>query len=593
METLEKLLSLKVKAKLEEAFDLYLEKFEFQLTRKDFEGDITLMLFPLLKPTRQNPLVLGESIGSYLVKKTSFVSNFNVVSGFLNLIISDRFYLTFLSEFLKVREYGHLSPDSHSPTIMVEYSSPNTNKPLHLGHVRNNLLGYSVSKILEANGNNVIRTQIINDRGIHICKSMLAWKNFGAGETPESSGLKGDQLVGKYYVLFEKIYREQVAELKAKGQSHKVAEKEAPILNEAKRMLLAWENNDKKVRALWEKMNAWVYDGFELTYQKLGVNFESYYYESETYLLGKSIISEGLDKGVFYRKEDGSVWIDLSSDGLDEKLLLRSDGTAVYITQDIGTAKKRLEDNPNLKGVLYTVGNEQDYHFKVLFLILSKLGYSWADSFYHLSYGMVDLPTGKMKSREGTIVDADDLIEQMNITASKITKEHGKIDGMNISERDKLFRIIGLGALKYYILKVDPKKRILFDPEASVDFNGNTGPFIQYAFARIQSLINRDSDMNLHLEIDLTLVDKEKEILKHLYQYPSLIRIAGEEFSPALIANYLYDLVKLFNSFYQNVTVFGEKDLAKRSMRLLLCKAVANNIETGSKLLGILMPNKM
>ena len=593
METLEKLLSLKVKAKLEEAFDLYLEKFEFQLTRKDFEGDITLMLFPLLKPTRQNPLVLGESIGSYLVKKTSFVSNFNVVSGFLNLIISDRFYLTFLSGFLKVREYGHLSPDSDSPSIMVEYSSPNTNKPLHLGHVRNNLLGYSVSKILEANGNNVIRTQIINDRGIHICKSMLAWKNFGAGETPESSGLKGDQLVGKYYVLFEKIYREQVAELKAKGQSHKVAEKEAPILNEAKRMLLDWENNDKNVRALWEKMNAWVYNGFELTYQKLGVNFESYYYESETYLLGKSIINEGLDKGVFYRKEDGSVWIDLSSDGLDEKLLLRSDGTAVYITQDIGTAKKRFEDNPNVKGVLYTVGNEQDYHFKVLFLILSKLGYSWADSFYHLSYGMVDLPTGKMKSREGTIVDADDLIEQMNITASKITKEHGKIDGMNISERDKLFRIIGLGALKYYILKVDPKKRILFDPEASVDFNGNTGPFIQYAFARIQSLINRESDKNLKLEIDLTLVDKEKEILKHLYQYPTLIRIAGEQFSPALIANYLYDLVKLFNSFYQNVTVFGEQDLAKRSMRLLLCRAVANNIEAAGKLLGILMPNKM
>ena len=593
METLEKLLSLKVKAKLEEAFDLYLEKFEFQLTRKDFEGDITLMLFPLLKPTRQNPSVLGESIGSYLVKKTSFVSNFNVVSGFLNLIISDRFYLTFLSEFLKVRDYGHLSPDSDSPTILVEYSSPNTNKPLHLGHVRNNLLGYSVSKILEANGNNVIRTQIINDRGIHICKSMLAWKNFGAGETPESSGLKGDQLVGKYYVLFEKIYREQVAELKAKGLSQKVAEKEAPILSEAKRMLLAWENNDEKVRALWEKMNAWVYDGFELTYQKLGVNFESYYYESETYLLGKSIINEGLDKGVFFRKEDGSVWIDLSSDGLDEKLLLRSDGTAVYITQDIGTAKKRFEDNPNVKGVLYTVGNEQDYHFKVLFLILSKLGYSWADSFHHLSYGMVDLPTGKMKSREGTIVDADDLIEQMNITASKITKEHGKIDGMNISERDKLFRIIGLGALKYYILKVDPKKRILFDPEASVDFNGNTGPFIQYAFARIQSLINRDSDMNLQLEIDLTLVDKEKEILKHLYQYPTLIRIAGEQFSPALIANYLYDLVKLFNSFYQNVTVFGEQDLAKRSMRLLLCRAVANNIEAASKLLGILMPNKM
>ena len=422
---------------------------------------------------------------------------------------------------------------------------------------------------------------------------MLAWQNYGAGETPESSGLKGDQLVGKYYVLFETKYREQVAELIAKGHSQEVAEKEAPLLNEAKKMLLAWENNDPEVRALWEKMNTWVYDGFEVTYQKLGVDFESYYYESDTYLLGKSIIKEGLDKGVFYRKDDGSVWIDLTADGLDEKLLLRSNGTAVYMTQDIGTATQRVVDNPQVKGMVYTVGNEQDYHFKVLFLVLKKLGYSWADSLYHLSYGMVDLPSGKMKSREGTVVDADDLIEQMKNTAGAIAKEHGKIDGMETSERDQLFNIIGLGALKYFILKVDPKKRILFDPEASVDFNGNTGPFIQYAYARIQSLMSRVPDVNFQLEMDLTLIDKEKEILKHLHEYPTLIQTAGEQFSPALVANYLYDLVKLFNSFYQNVSVFGEEDSTKRAMRLLLCQAVANNIKAASKLLGISLPNRM
>jgi arginyl-tRNA synthetase len=422
---------------------------------------------------------------------------------------------------------------------------------------------------------------------------MLAWKNYGAGETPESSGLKGDQLVGKYYVLFETKYRQQVTYLKEKGFSQDIAEKEAPLLNEAKKMLVAWENNDPKVRALWEKMNTWVYDGFEVTYRKLGVDFESYYYESDTYLLGKSIIKEGLDKGIFFRKGDGSVWVDLKSDGLDEKLLLRSDGTAVYITQDIGTATKRVADNPQVNGMVYTVGNEQDYHFKVLFLILNKLGYSWADSLYHLSYGMVDLPSGKMKSREGTVVDADDLIEQMNFTARAIAKEHGKIEGMKISERDQLFSIIGLGALKYFILKVDPKKRILFDPEASVDFNGNTGPFIQYAFARIKSLISREEDMNLNLEIDIILLDKEKEILKHLYEYPTIIKNAGDQFSPALVANYLYDLVKLFNSFYQNVSIFGEEDKAKRTMRLLLCQAVANNIKVTGKILGISMPNKM
>lgn len=593
METIEKSLSQAVVAHLNEALELHIEKLEFQLTRKDFEGDITLVMFPLLKLTKQNPAVLGEKIGCYLIENTVFVTHFNVVSGFLNLTISDGYYLTFLNEFLKVNDFGHLKADDDSQTVMVEFSSPNTNKPLHLGHIRNNLLGYSVAKIIEANGKHVIRTQIINDRGIHICKSMLAWQNYGAGETPESSGLKGDQLVGKYYVLFETKYREQVAELIAKGHSQEVAEKEAPLLNEAKKMLLAWENNDPEVRALWEKMNTWVYDGFEVTYQKLGVDFESYYYESDTYLLGKSIIKEGLDKGVFYRKDDGSVWIDLTADGLDEKLLLRSNGTAVYMTQDIGTATQRVVDNPQVKGMVYTVGNEQDYHFKVLFLVLKKLGYSWADSLYHLSYGMVDLPSGKMKSREGTVVDADDLIEQMKNTAGAIAKEHGKIDGMETSERDQLFNIIGLGALKYFILKVDPKKRILFDPEASVDFNGNTGPFIQYAYARIQSLMSRVPDMNFQLEMDLTLVDKEKEILKHLHEYPTLIQTAGEQFSPALVANYLYDLVKLFNSFYQNVSVFGEEDSTKRVMRLLLCQAVANNIKAASKLLGISLPNRM
>lgn len=593
METIEKSLSQAVVAHLNEALELHIEKLEFQLTRKDFEGDITLVMFPLLKLTKQNPAVLGEKIGRYLIENTVFVTHFNVVSGFLNLTISDGYYLTFLNEFLKVNDFGHLKADDDSQTVMVEFSSPNTNKPLHLGHIRNNLLGYSVAKIIEANGKHVIRTQIINDRGIHICKSMLAWQNYGAGETPESSGLKGDQLVGKYYVLFETKYREQVAELITKGHSQEVAEKEAPLLNEAKKMLLAWENNDPEVRALWEKMNTWVYDGFEVTYQKLGVDFESYYYESDTYLLGKSIIKEGLDKGVFYRKDDGSVWIDLTADGLDEKLLLRSNGTAVYMTQDIGTATQRVVDNPQVKGMVYTVGNEQDYHFKVLFLVLKKLGYSWADSLYHLSYGMVDLPSGKMKSREGTVVDADDLIEQMKNTAGAIAKEHGKIDGMETSERDQLFNIIGLGALKYFILKVDPKKRILFDPEASVDFNGNTGPFIQYAYARIQSLMSRVPDVNFQLEMDLTLIDKEKEILKHLHEYPTLIQTAGEQFSPALVANYLYDLVKLFNSFYQNVSVFGEEDSTKRAMRLLLCQAVANNIKAASKLLGISLPNRM
>ena len=592
MESLEHSLSQSVLEFLSSSFDLLDPKLEFQATRKDFEGDVTLVLFPLLKLTRQNPAVLGEKIGNYLVEQSEEVSHFNIVSGFLNLSISDAYYLKFLEACLKVEDYGHILAAENAPTIMVEFSSPNTNKPLHLGHIRNNLLGHSVSKILEANGNHVIKTQIINDRGIHICKSMLAWQRYGDGETPDSTGLKGDLLVGKYYVLFEKKYRQQVADLMHEGKTQEEAEKVAPLLLEAQQMLRKWEDNDPEVRKLWGLMNQWVYDGFETTYQKLGVDFDSYYYESETYLLGKSIIEEGLEKGVFYTKDDGSVWIDLTDEGLDEKLLLRSDGTAVYMTQDIGTATQRVVDHPQVKGMVYTVGNEQDYHFKVLFLVLKKLGYSWADSLFHLSYGMVDLPSGKMKSREGTVVDADDLIEQMKSTAGSIAAEHGKIEGLDEAQRDILYQKIGLGALKYYILKVDPKKRILFDPEASVDFNGNTGPFIQYAYARIQSLI-RKVEGNLELQLDLSLVDKEKEILKHLSTYPVLVKTAGEQYSPALVANYLFDLVKLFNSFYQNVSVFGEPNLQLQSLRLLLCQAVARNIASACGLLGITLPDSM
>ena len=592
METLEQILSKSVNNFLSKRYGLSDLKLEFQSTPKDFVGDITLVLFPFLKLTRQNPSVLGSEIGAFLKDHSPQILKYNVVSGFLNMSVSDRHYLNFLDSFLGFKDYGHTPPNDDSPTIMVEFSSPNTNKPLHLGHVRNNLLGHSISKILEANGNHVIKTQIINDRGIHICKSMLAWQYFGEGETPESSGLKGDQLVGKYYVLFETKYREQIAEMVSRGKSQEEAEKSAPFLSEAQQMLRKWENNDPEVRNLWTLMNQWVYDGFESTYKSLGVDFDSYYYESQTYLLGKSIIEDGLRKGVFYTKEDGSVWVDLNDDGLDEKLLLRSDGTAVYMTQDIGTANQRIVDYPLVKGMVYTVGNEQDYHFKVLFLVLKKLGYSWADSLFHLSYGMVDLPSGKMKSREGRVVDADDLIEKMKNTAGRIAAENGKIERLEEHERVILFQKIGLGALKYFILKVDPKKKILFDPEASVDFNGNTGPFIQYTYAQIQSLIQKvKGELELHL--NLSLVDKEKEILKHLSTYPALVKTAGEQYSPALVANYLYELVKMFNSFYQNVSVFGSRDQKLKSLRLLLCKAVANNIESASGLLGIDLPDRM
>jgi arginyl-tRNA synthetase len=477
---------------------------------------------------------------------------------------------------------------------MVEYSSPNTNKPLHLGHIRNNLLGYSVAEILKAAGHKVYKTQIINDRGIHICKSMLAWQKFGEGETPESSGLKGDHLVGKYYVAFDKAYKAEIQELVSAGMEKEVAEKEAPILIEAQEMLRKWEAGDQKVVALWKKMNAWVYEGFAITYRNMGVDFDKLYYESNTYLLGRDVVKEGLEKGVFFKKEDGSVWIDLTDEGLDEKIVLRSDGTAVYITQDIGTAIQRVTDFSDINGMVYTVGNEQDYHFKVLFLILKKAGYSWAEKLYHLSYGMVDLPSGKMKSREGTVVDADDLMDNMTATAASISEDLGKLEGYTDEEKQQLYKTIGLGALKYYILKVDPKKRILFNPEESVDFQGNTGPFIQYTYARIQSILRKAPNVTSGaVEKSVKLHEKEKELLKQLQLYPETIQLAAENYSPALIANYTYDLVKEFNSFYQQVSILGEANEQKKRLRVALSRKVAEVIESSFRLLGVAVPERM
>lgn len=584
-----------VKAAVANSYGVELENVEFQPTRKDFEGDLTLVTFPMLKLVRTNPVQLGQTIGDFLVENVSEVDRVNVVQGFVNIVLSDSYYRSQFSEIKSNPQYGRISPHENSKSIMVEYSSPNTNKPLHLGHIRNNLLGYSVSEILKAAGNTVHKTQIINDRGIHICKSMLAWEKFGNGETPESSGLKGDKLVGNYYVKFDQEYKKDVQELVEKGANEEEAKAEAPILNEAKEMLRKWEAGDPEVVSLWEKMNSWVYSGFEKTYQALGVNFDKNYYESKTYLLGKDVVNEGLEKGVFYKKEDGSVWTDLTDEGLDEKIVLRSDGTAVYMTQDIGTAIQRVRDF-DIDGMVYTVGNEQDYHFKVLFLILKKLGFEWANYLYHLSYGMVDLPTGKMKSREGTVVDADDLMEQMTLTAKAISEELGKLDEYSESEKAELYRIIGLGALKYYILKVDPKKRILFNPEESVDFQGNTGPFIQYTYARIQSIL-RKADFNFEAEDEVPegyqLHEKEKELIKQVQLYPETVELAAENHSPALIANYTYDLVKEFNSFYQNVTILGTTERSEKVFRVQLAKMVGDVIKSAFELLGIQVPERM
>ena len=590
---IQNIIETKVKEGFLAIYNTEIPSVEFQATRKEFEGDITVVVFPMLRYKKGNPVQIGENLGNYIVEKVSEISGFNVVKGFLNLVIKDAFYLNFFNTIYPDTTFGYTSPKKNEEAVLVEYSSPNTNKPLHLGHVRNNLLGFSVAQIIKASGKKVYKTQIINDRGIHICKSMLAWEKFGDGETPESTGLKGDKLVGNYYVKFDQEYKKEIAELVAAGLSEEKAKKQAPLILQAQEMLLQWEAGDKHVLALWKKMNAWVYDGFEITYKDLGVDFDQLYYESNTYLLGKDCIEKGLKSGVFYRKEDHSVWCDLTDEGLDEKLVLRSDGTAVYMTQDIGTAIQRVKDTPDVNGMIYTVGNEQDYHFKVLFLILKKMGYSWAKNLFHLSYGMVDLPSGKMKSREGTVVDADDLIVEMRSTAKEISDELGKLDGYSEQEKQDLYKTIGLGALKYFILKVDPKKRILFDPKSSVDFQGNTGPFIQYTYARIQSILRKANFDFSKPVIAIDLHEKEKELIKQLELFPEIIQQAAANYSPAVIANYTYDLVKEFNSFYQNVSILGEENQDKKIVRVRLSKKVADTIKLAFLLLGIEVPERM
>ena len=582
---------------VETLYGVTLENVEIQLTKKDFVGDMTIVIFPMLRQVKGNPQQIGEAIGAHIKQNApNLVCDFNVIKGFLNLVIADSYYINFLNDIKDNPQYGLAAPNSKE-ALLVEYSSPNTNKPLHLGHIRNNLLGYSVAEILKAAGHKVYKTQIINDRGIHICKSMIAWQRFGNDETPESTGLKGDKLVGNYYVAFDKAYKTEIEQLIAEGKTKEEAEKQAPIFLEAQELLRKWEAGDAEVLALWKKMNSWVYDGFGVTYKNLGVDFDSNYYESNTYLLGKDIVEQGLAKGVFFKKEDGSVWCDLTADGLDEKLVLRSDGTSVYITQDMGTATQRVKDYPDVKGMVYTVGNEQDYHFKVLFLILKKLGYDWASKLYHLSYGMVDLPSGKMKSREGTVVDADDLISEMQQTAKEISQELGKLDGYTEEQKEELYRTIGLGALKYYILKVDPKKRILFDPKESIDFQGNTGPFVQYTYARIRSILRKYNEVAIGkpqvTNLPTELHEKEKTLLRSIGQFPAVVQDAADNYSPALVANYVYDLVKDFNSFYQNVSILGEQDPVKLDFRVALCRKISEIIAEAFKMLGIQVPERM
>ncbi len=603
--SLQDILMQPVKQAIKTIFGTDLETIEFQATRKEFIGDITIVVFPLLRVIKGNPMQIGEAIGEYLVKNVAEVKSFNVVKGFLNIEVRDAYYISFFNEISEESHFGFVNPTADEKAIMVEYSSPNTNKPLHLGHVRNNLLGYSVAEILKASGKPVYKTQIINDRGIHICKSMLAWSRYGNGETPASTGLKGDKLVGNYYVKFDKEYKKEIEALIAEGKTEEEAKKQAPILLEAQDMLLKWEAGDEAVVGLWKKMNAWVYKGFDTTYKNLGVDFDCLYYESQTYLLGKEFVNLGLKQGVFFKKDDGSVWCDLTEDGLDEKIVLRADGTSVYMTQDIGTAIQRLKDYPDVGGMVYTVGNEQDYHFKALFLILKKLGFDWTAGLYHLSYGMVDLPSGKMKSREGTVVDADDLLDEMATTAGQISEELGKLDGYTQDEKQELYKTIGLGALKYFILKVDPKKRILFDPKESIDFQGNTGPFIQYTYARIQSILRKSkfSDKVMSstssslstgsVETSYELHIKEKELIKQIQLFPEIIQYAAEQHSPALIANYTYDLVKEFNSFYQNVSILGANTEREKHFRVQLSKMVANTIKNAFSLLGIKVPERM
>ena len=618
-----------------ELFGIEIEEnlVQFQQTRKEFEGDLTLVVFPFVKIMKSSPNEVASKIGDFLVGKIQEIARYNVVQGFLNILLTDQYWVDQLRLIRTSSNYG-FSEQASKGTVLVEYSSPNTNKPLHLGHLRNNFLGYSVAEILKANGHNVIKTQIINDRGVHICKSMLAWERFsplnseGERETPQNTGLKGDKLVGKYYVVFDQQLNLEVKTVLERWESNdfsgvsetlkeqinnlvvartnsldeksleginsklkELAKNETSLMRDVKEMLVKWEARDPQTYLLWTTMNGWVYEGFKATYEAMGVNFDRLYYESETYLLGKDIVADGLNKGVFYKKEDGSVWIDLTSEGLDEKLVLRSDGTAVYMTQDIGTAVDRKKDYPDMQGVVYTVGNEQDYHFKVLFLVLKKLGYTWANNCFHLSYGMVDLPSGKMKSREGTVVDADDLMADVIASAKEMTKERGHLEGMSESQKEKLFSQIGMGGLKYFLLKVDPKKRMLFNPEESIELNGNTGPFIQYAHARIHSLLLKAGGYSDFKSTELLI--EEKELVKFIAQYPEIVKAAGTEFSPAIIANYAFELVKLFNHFYQTVPILIEKDELVKNLRLVLCEVVSDIINRSLNLLGIEAPEKM
>lgn len=566
-----------------------------QKTKKEFEGDFTLVTFPYIKAAKASPEKTGEMIGQELLQTNTDLATFNVVKGFLNLSFTPSFWLKQLQIITHSPQYGFKAPLSTGKRIMLEYSSPNTNKPLHLGHIRNNLLGYSVANIIQTQGHEVIKVNLVNDRGIHICKSMIAWKLFGNGETPQSSGIKGDHLVGKYYVEFDKAYKQQVQALIEKGVSKEEAEKQAPIMQQTQDLLRLWEAGDKDTLELWKTMNGWVYDGFAISYKQLGVEFDKTYYESNTYLLGKEVVQEGLNKGVFYKKENGSVAIDLTADKLDEKIILRSDGTSVYITQDIGTAIERYKEFPGISQMIYTVGNEQDYHFKVLFKILEKLGHNWAKECYHLSYGMVELPEGKMKSREGTVVDADDLMHEMILTAKETTTELGKVEGFTDAELEDLYQTIGLGALKYFILKVDPKKKMLFDPKESIDFNGHTGPFIQYTHARIKSILRKYNQDTQAIVIDnsLELHEKEREIIKMIYNFSKTLEDAAETYNPAVVANYVYDLTKLFNQFYTECPILKEEHEPVKQLRIKLSETTAQIINSGMKCLGIKVPERM
>lgn len=582
---------------LNELYDFNPDEKQIQLqnTRKDFEGDITLVVFPFLRFSKISPEKTGEEIGTYLQENIEIVESFNVIKGFLNLVIGKSYWIDVLEEAYNDSLYGLEKEGADSKLVMIEYSSPNTNKPLHLGHIRNNLLGFSISEILKANGNKVVKTNIVNDRGIHICKSMYAWQQWGNGKTPEKSGLKGDHLVGECYVEFDKHYKAEVAELVQKGMSKEEAENQAPSINAARDLLRKWEARDEKTVELWKTMNGWVYDGFDVTYKKLGVDFDKIYYESDTYLVGKEEVLRGVKEGIFYQKEDSSVWADLTEEGLDQKILLRSDGTSVYMTQDIGTAKMRFADF-SIDKMVYVVGNEQNYHFQVLAILLDKLGFGWGKDLYHFSYGMVELPSGKMKSREGTVVDADDLVEEMVEVARRMSAELGKLENLSEEEAEKTFRMIALGALKYFILKVDPKKNMLFNPEESIDFNGNTGPFIQYTFARIQSVLRKAKveGLNIDNKIELnSLSIKEKEILKRVSLFPVAVKEAGDNYSPAIIANYCYELVKEYNQFYHDHSILVEPDSKKRDFRLMLSATVGNVVKNGMNLLGIEMPERM